>query len=132
MQPQQATRVRQPPAAQNRQTAPSAQMQVDEPASPTASKSVKAQEETVEEKNPSEVPASAPPVSAMTLQKSTATQSIAGSSKPATSNEEAVVVDTASSSMKDDVNPPGPDAVMEESVRLTRGRLRRARVTSIR
>lgn len=132
MQPQAAARARQPTSGQNRQVAATAPMQVDEPASPTVSTSGEAKDEMIEEKNPSEVPASAPPVAAMNAQKSAATQSITISSKPATSNEEALAIDTASSSVKEVTNPPGPDAVMEEGMRVTRSRLRRTRVTSIR
>lgn len=132
MQPEQAARVRQPTAEQNRQAAAAAPMQVDKPASPTASTSGEAKDKMIEEKNPSEVPASAPPVAAMNAQKSAATQSITISSKPTISNEEAIAIDTASSSVKEVANPPGPDTVMEENMRVTRGRLRRTRVTSIR
>ncbi|KAK1383636.1 hypothetical protein POM88_021371 [Heracleum sosnowskyi] len=79
----------------------------------------------VEEKDPPEVPASPAPVAAMNAQKSTTTQSITGSSKPTTSNEEAVASDTAYSPVKEEAkNPPGQDAVLEESIRVTRGRLR--------
>lgn len=133
LQPRPATRVRRPPAAQNHQVA-TAQTQVDEPASPTASTSSgEAQEDMVEEKDPPEVPASPTPVAAINAQKSTATLSIAGSSKPMTSNEEALAIDTASSPVKEEAkNPPGQDAVLEESIRVTRDRLRRTRVTSIR
>lgn len=111
-----------------------AQTQVDEPASPTAStSSSEVQEDMVEEKDPPEVPASPTPVGAMNAQKSTATQSIIGSSKPTTSNEEALAIDTVSSPVKEEAkNPPGQDAVLEESIRVTRGRLRRTRVTSVR
>ncbi|WOH00696.1 hypothetical protein DCAR_0520070 [Daucus carota subsp. sativus] len=131
-QTQQASRVRQPTAAQNRQAAATALKQVDEPAS-TASTSGESQVKMVEKKNPSELPASsAPLVTAINEQKLTATQSIDSSSKPATSNEEVLANDTASSSAKEDANPPPADIVMEESIRVTRGRLRRARVTSIR
>lgn len=132
-QPQQAARVRQPTAGQNRHAAATAQMQVDEPASPTASASGESKDEMIEKKNPSEVPASAPPlVAAMNAQKSAATQSITTiSSKPATSNEAALATDTASSSVKEVANPPGPDAVMDENMRVTRGRLRRTRVNPL-
>lgn len=134
LQPQPATRVRRPPAAQNHQATATAQTQVDEPASPTTSTSSgEVQEDMVEEKDPPEVPASPTPIAAMNAQKSTATQSITGSSKPTTSNEEALAIDTASSPVKEEAkNPPGQDAVLEESTRVTRGRLRRTRVTSIR
>ncbi|KAK1372745.1 hypothetical protein POM88_028938 [Heracleum sosnowskyi] len=84
------------------------------------------EEDMVEEKDPPEVPASPAPVAAMNAQKSTATQSITGSSKPTTSNEEEVAIDTASSPVKEEAkNPQGQDAVREESIRVTRGRLRR-------
>lgn len=134
LQPQQATRICRPPAVQNHQAAATAQTQVDEQASPTASTSSgEAQEDMVEAKDPPEVSASASPVAAMNAQKSSATQSIAGSSKPTTSNEEALAIDTASSPVKEEAkNTPGQDAVMEESIRVTRGRLRRTRVTSVR
>ncbi|KAF1002033.1 putative HVA22-like protein g [Apium graveolens] len=133
-QPQPATRVRRPPAAQNHQATVTAQTQVDEPASPaTSTSSGEVQEEMVEEKDPPEVPASPTPVAAMNAQKSTATQSISGSSKPTTSNEEALAIETASSPAKEEAkNAPGQDAALEESIRVTRGRLRRTRVTSIR
>lgn len=150
LQPQPATRVRRPPAAQNRQAVATEKTQVDEPASPTASTSSgEAQEDMDEEKDPPEVPAPASPVAAVNAQKLTVTQSIAGlskptnaqkstvsqfiggSSKPTTSNEEAM--DTASSPVQEEAkSPPGQDAVLEESIRVTRGRLRRTRVTSIR
>ncbi|XP_074374661.1 putative HVA22-like protein g [Apium graveolens] len=126
--------VRRPPAAQNHQATVTAQTQVDEPASPaTSTSSGEVQEEMVEEKDPPEVPASPTPVAAMNAQKSTATQSISGSSKPTTSNEEALAIETASSPAKEEAkNAPGQDAALEESIRVTRGRLRRTRVTSIR
>uniref|UniRef100_A0A165Y2Q6 Uncharacterized protein n=1 Tax=Daucus carota subsp. sativus TaxID=79200 RepID=A0A165Y2Q6_DAUCS len=151
LQPQPATRVRRPPAAQNRQAVATEKTQVDEPASPTASTSSgEAQEDMDEDKDPPEVPAPASPVAAVNAQKLTVTQSIAGlskptnaqkstvsqsiggSSKPTTSNEEAM--DTASSPVQEAKSPPPPgqDAVLEESIRVTRGRLRRTRVTSIR
>ncbi|KAK1402935.1 hypothetical protein POM88_002540 [Heracleum sosnowskyi] len=82
LQPQLATRVRIPPAAQNHQVTASTQTQtqVDEPASPTASTSSGGvEEDMVKEKDTPEVPASPAPVAAMTAQKSTATQSITGS-----------------------------------------------------
>ncbi|KAK1369438.1 hypothetical protein POM88_035530 [Heracleum sosnowskyi] len=127
LQPQPATRVRRPPATQNHQVTASTQTQVDELASPTASTSLGGvEEDMIEEKDPPEVPASPAPVAAMNAQKSTATQSITGSSKPTTSNEEAVAIDTASSPVKEEAkNPPGQDAVLEESIQVTRGRLRR-------
>ncbi|XP_074322519.1 uncharacterized protein LOC141659514 isoform X2 [Apium graveolens] len=130
-QPQQAARVRQPTAGQNRQAAATTPMQVDEPASPTVSTSDEAKDTMILEKNPSELPASAPPVAATNVQKSAATQSITISSKPATSNEETLAIDTASSSVKEVANPPEPDTVLEENMRVTRGRLRRTRVMSI-
>ncbi|KAL8122559.1 hypothetical protein AgCh_019046 [Apium graveolens] len=130
-QPQQAARVRQPTAGQNRQAAATTPMQVDEPASPTVSTSDEAKDTMILEKNPSELPASAPPVAATNAQKSAATQSITISSKPATSNEETLAIDTASSSVKEVANPPEPDTVLEENMRVTRGRLRRTRVMSI-
>ncbi|CAN6582503.1 unnamed protein product [Malus baccata var. baccata] len=136
-QPQQG--VRRPPAAArqpttpapNRQPAATTQSQPEEPPSPTSStSSSKDQKEIVEALAPSPKPKPAPQTAGSITQKATATAAASESCSQTTPTEEAATTQTdaaPSSSAPEETNPPPKETVMEETIRATRGKLRKAR-----
>ncbi|KAM0967670.1 hypothetical protein ACFX13_016423 [Malus domestica] len=137
-QPQQGVR-RQPPAARqppadpapNRQPAATTQAQPEEPPSPTSStSSSKDQKEIAEALAPSPNPKPALQAAGSVTLKATATAAASESSSQATPTEEVAPMQidaVPSSSATEETNPPPKETVMEETIRRTRGRLRKAR-----
>ncbi|CAN6682823.1 unnamed protein product [Malus baccata var. baccata] len=136
-QPQQGVR-RQPPAdpAPNRQPAATTQAQPEEPPSPTSStSSSKDQKEIAEALAPSPNPKPALQAAGSVTLKATATAAASESSSQATPTEEVAPMQidaVPSSSATEETNPPPKETVMEETIRHTRGRLRKARSAGIR
>ncbi|XP_008221279.1 PREDICTED: putative HVA22-like protein g [Prunus mume] len=134
-QPQQGVRARQPPAARqpppspNQQPAAKTQLQPEELPSPTSSTtSSKDQREIAEALAPPTKPKAAPQAAVSNTQKATAAASESTSqSVPAEEVEPMQTEAVASSSSTEDTNPPPKETVMEESIRVTRARLRKAR-----
>ncbi|KAA8528736.1 hypothetical protein F0562_036091 [Nyssa sinensis] len=127
---QQGARARQPSAAPNRKPAVTTPPQSEEPPSPTSSMSSSQHEQEVEQElGPSEAPTAAPPVAGSNPQKTSAIQPLpaetTGHSK--SDETEAMQVEPASSSVTENVNPPPQETVMEEAIKVTRGRLRKTR-----
>ncbi|KAM7517255.1 hypothetical protein LguiA_006838 [Lonicera macranthoides] len=139
-QPRQGTRARQPTAPPNRKPAATAQPEAEEPLSPTSSTSSSGQpqEDVAEEENhSSQEPPTEPTTAAAALnaQKTVATQALAETTKPSKQAIESKVARAASlpsTSSNENANPPPEDTVMEEAIRVTRGRLRKTRAASIR
>lgn len=146
-QPQPGGRTRQPPpkrqsfAASNRQPAATpAQSKLEEPPSPTSStSSSQFQKEIAEELASTQVPkATIKATSSDTLnqaagssQKATAAADKSSQSAPA--EVEPLQIETVpSSSEAESSNPPPKDTMMEETIRVTRGRLRKSRSASTR
>ncbi|KAJ4847863.1 hypothetical protein Tsubulata_017235 [Turnera subulata] len=132
---QQGARARPPPTAPNRQPSsnsirqPAAtQPEAEEPPSPTSSTSSTQHqmEVTAAEGAPPKVPETAPPApTASNTQKANATSE---ASKSAPTEAEAMQIEaTASSSANESVIPPANETVMEQSIRVTRNRLRKTR-----
>ncbi|KAK2971460.1 hypothetical protein RJ640_020866 [Escallonia rubra] len=129
-QPQQGGRVRQPTAQPNRKTvATTAQPEVEEPPSPTSSTSSGSQQQDLaEDEGPPQEPTEGSTAAGLNAQKTTAAKTLTETAKPSKPNEaEVMQIESASSSAKENVNPPPQDAVMEETVRVTRGRSRKPR-----
>ncbi|XP_068304945.1 putative HVA22-like protein g [Pyrus communis] len=137
-QPQQGVRRqppagRQPPAASapSRQAAATTQAQPEEPPSPTSStSSSKDQKEIAEALASSPNPKPAPQAAGSVTLKATATAAASESSSQATPTEEVAPMQidaVPSSSATEETNPPPKETVMEETIRVTRGRLRKAR-----
>lgn len=138
-QPRQGARARQPTAPPNRKPAASAQPEAEEPLSPASSTSSSGQpqEDVAEEENHSsqEPPTEPTSAAALNAQKTVATQALAETTKPSKQAIESKVVRAASlpsTSSNENANPPPEDTVMEEAIRVTRGRLRKTRAASIR
>ncbi|XP_020240562.1 putative HVA22-like protein g [Cajanus cajan] len=150
-QPRPGVKVRQQ-APTNRQPAAAAEPQVEEPPSPTSStSSSQIQREVEEELGTPKVPKAAisaaglsnqkTPVTGLTTQKSAGAVLSTQKSNPApeTTNQSAAAEaepkqieaapSSSSSSAKENGNPPTPtkETMMEESIRVTRGRLRKTR-----
>lgn len=117
-QPQDGSRVPAPNAAQNHKA--------EQPSAASVPSSGESQNRgLVEERGRS----AAPTAAALNAQKSTSSQPLAGSPRP-TPSDGAVNTESASSSAKEDGNSPPQDTIMEEAIRLTRGRLRRTHAAS--
>ncbi|GMY28279.1 putative HVA22-like protein g [Fagus crenata] len=156
-QPQQpSARVRPPPSTPKRQPA-TAQPETEEPPSPTSStSSSQHQKEVAEEVGPSQVPTAAPPAAGANTQKATAPPPAAAAntqkptapppaagantqkaSAPSETTTEAAPTEpqpmqveaAPASSADENTNPPPKETVMDEAIRNTRGRLRKARST---
>ncbi|CAK9178425.1 unnamed protein product [Ilex paraguariensis] len=128
---QQGARVRQPTAASNRKSAATTKPQPEEPPSPSSSISSQSEEDKAEEAGPSQVPTEAPAADGLNAHKTTATPPLTEAAKSLNSNdEEAMQIESVSSSANDNVNPPPQETVIEEAIRVTRGRLRRTRTAS--
>ncbi|EOY15005.1 Abscisic acid-responsive isoform 3 [Theobroma cacao] len=133
----QGPRTRQPSGVPNRQSSTktqAAQPETEEPPSPTSStSSSQHQKEVAEEVGPSKVPSQvakpgSPSASSNSQKADTASES---TSQPAEPEAEAMQVEPVPpSSENESTNPPPKETLMEESIRLTRGRLRKARSTA--
>ncbi|TKY45513.1 HVA22 protein i [Spatholobus suberectus] len=120
-----AVRVRQP-ASSNSQPASATEPQAEDPSSPTSSSSSQHQKEVAEELGSSQVPKAASTVAGLSSQKSNPIPEMTNQSVPA--EAEPMQIEAAppsSSSANENENPPLEDTIMEESVRVTRGRLRK-------
>lgn len=119
------TRVGQPIAT--RKATATAQPQTEEPPSPASStSSSEAQDDMVEEKEPLEAPKAPAPATVSNALRSTVTQPVAVSSKPAPSNDDgAVPIEAATSSTAKEDKTPLQDTVKEGTIPVTRARLRR-------
>lgn len=131
---QQGARARQSPTAANRQPSSTpnhqpaaAQPETEEPPSPTSSiSSSQHQMEVAEEEAPSQVPEAAPPAAALSAPKANSTPEISSQSVP--TEPDAMQTEAESSSTaNENANPPPKDTVMEQTLRGTRGRLRKTR-----
>jgi len=124
-------RVRPPPP--KRQPA-KAQPETEEPPSPTSStSSSQHQKEVAEEVGPSQVPKAAPPAedppeAAANTQKATAPSETTSQTTP-TEAQPMQIEATPPSSAEENTNPPPPEPVVEESIRVTRAKLRKNRST---
>lgn len=116
-QPQkQGPKARQPP---KRQPAPKAQAESEEPSSPSSSSSsTQHQNEVVEEVGPSQAKA-APPATAPNAGPETSNQP--------TATEDEEMIEPVPPSVDEDENPPPKESIMDETIRVTRGRLRKSR-----
>ncbi|TKY75243.1 HVA22 protein i [Spatholobus suberectus] len=120
-----AVRVRQP-ASSNSQPASATEPQAEDPSSPTSSSSSQHQKEVAEELGSSQVPKAASTVAGLSSQKSNPIPEMTNQSVPA--EAEPMQIEAApppSSSANENENPPLEDTIMEENVRVTRGRLRK-------
>ncbi|KAF3943093.1 hypothetical protein CMV_030316 [Castanea mollissima] len=144
-QPQQQQQQKQQPNGRVRPTPPpkrqpaKAQPETEEPPSPTSStSSSQDQKEVAEEVGPSQVPkaapptaappAAAPPAPAANTQKATAPSET--TSQTTTTEAQPMQIEaTPPSSTEENTNPPPPETVIDESIRVTRGRLRKTRST---
>lgn len=128
---QQGSRVRPTSSASNRQPAAAAQPQTQEPPSPTSSSSSSQhQQELAEEESPPEVPVpppAAPAVTSSGSQKLIANSPAATSVQSAPTEAEPMQIEKASSLGNELANPPPKETVVEETLRVTRGRLRKNR-----
>ncbi|KAF5739346.1 HVA22-like protein i [Tripterygium wilfordii] len=120
---------RQPPNSPIRQPSTAAQPQIEEPPSPTSStSSSQHQMEVVEEVGPSRVPPAVPPAAptaALNSSKSIVASETKGQS---TINEaEAKQIEAVPSSANENADPATEETIMDETIRVTRGRLRKAR-----
>uniref|UniRef100_A0A5B7AZK9 HVA22-like protein n=1 Tax=Davidia involucrata TaxID=16924 RepID=A0A5B7AZK9_DAVIN len=126
---QQGARVRQPSAAPNRKPAVTTPPQSEEPPSPTSSTSSSEHEQEVAQELG--LSQAAPPVVSLNAQKTTAVQPPAETTNHSNSDDaEAIQMEPASSSATENVSPPPKETVMEEVVRVTRGRLRKTRAAA--
>ena len=120
------------PNRQSSSKAQAAQPEAEEPPSPTSSiSSSQHQKEVAEELGPSKVPPSqvakpaTPSASSNSQKANTASES---TSQPAETDVEAMQNELVPPSPgKESTNPPPKETIMEESIRVTRGRLRKTR-----
>lgn len=114
-----------------------AQPETEEPPSPTSStSSSQHQKEVAEEVGPSQVPKAAPPAAdppaaAANTQKETAPSETTSQTTP-TEAQPMQIEATPPSSAEENTNPPPPEPVVEETIRVTRAKLRKARSTGTR
>lgn len=115
-------RVRQP-APGNSQHAAATAPQAEIPPSPTSSSSSSEhQKEVKEELCSSQVPKAASTLAGSSTQKSDPTPESTNQSAP--TEAEPMQVEAAPPSANENENPPSNETIMEESIRVTRGRLR--------
>ncbi|XP_022766522.1 putative HVA22-like protein g isoform X2 [Durio zibethinus] len=119
------------PNRQSSSEAPASQPEAEEPPSPTSStSSSQHQKEEAEEVGPSKVPSqvakpATPSASSNSQKADTASES---TSHPAETEAEAMQIEPVPPSPgNESTNPPPKETIMEESIRLTRGRLRKTR-----
>ncbi|TYJ28513.1 hypothetical protein E1A91_A06G005000v1 [Gossypium mustelinum] len=133
----QGPRARQPSGMPNRQPsnkAQAAQSEDEEPPSPTSStSSTQHQKEVAEEVGPSKAPSqvskpATPSASSNSQKADTASEN---TNRPAESDAEATQIESVPlSAGNESTNLPPKETLMEESIRLTRGRLRKTRSTT--
>ncbi|XVE56152.1 hypothetical protein DITRI_Ditri03aG0214500 [Diplodiscus trichospermus] len=132
----QGVRARQPSSvpnlqASNKGKAQAPQVEAEEPPSPTSStSSSQHQKEVDEEVGPSKLPSQAakPATPSASSNSQTADAASENTSKPAEIDSEAMQIDPVPPSPgKQSSNPPPKETLMEESIRHTRGRLRKTR-----
>ncbi|KAI5656168.1 hypothetical protein M9H77_24961 [Catharanthus roseus] len=131
---QQGARVRQPTAPTNRKKSTTV-TQVEEPPSPASSStsSSQHQDDTPEVVGPSEAPIVVSTCAVSNAQKQKPAQPNVETTKVSTSNEEVMEIDEVPP-VNENVKtaPQDTETVIEEGIRVTRARSRRARVTTIR
>ncbi|GMI91321.1 hypothetical protein like AT5G42560 [Hibiscus trionum] len=123
----QGARARQPSGVPSRQSSSKAQAAepvAEEPPSPTSSTSSSLhQKEVAEEVGPSKVAKpTAPSASSNNQKEDTGSKS---TSKPAETEAEAMQIESVPPPLNEGTNPPPEETLMEESIRVTRGRLRK-------
>ncbi|GMJ07011.1 hypothetical protein like AT5G42560 [Hibiscus trionum] len=130
----QGARASQPSSVPNRQAstkAQSAQSGAKQPASPTSStSSSQHQKEVAGDVVPSKVPSQStkPPTRSASLNSQKTDTVSESTSQPAETEAEAMQTESLPPSPENEgVNPPPKETLMEESIRLTRGRLRKTR-----
>ncbi|KAK7351750.1 hypothetical protein VNO77_11421 [Canavalia gladiata] len=119
-----AGRVRQP-ASGNSQPAAAKEPQTEGPSAPTSRSSSQHQKEVAEELGSSQVPKAAPSVAGLSTQKSNSIPESTSQSEPA--EAEPMQIEAAATNENENENPPMNETIMEESIRITRGRLRKSR-----
>ncbi|XP_041021781.1 putative HVA22-like protein g [Juglans microcarpa x Juglans regia] len=127
-QPQQpSARVGKTPATSNRQAASPVQPETEEPPSPSSSTSSNQhQKEVAEEVGRAQEPKGPPAAVGVNTQKATAAPETTSEATP--TEAETMQIEVAPSSSNDENTNPAPkETVMEEAIRVTRGRLRKAR-----
>lgn len=130
----QGARVHQPAAAPNRKPAASAQPETEEAAPASSSSAGPHQKDVTEEEVQPKVPTPASSAAGVNALKVTATQALLETAKSSSSNDaEAMQIEAVtSSSVTEKTNTlPPQETVMEEGVRVTRGRLRKTRAAAI-
>ncbi|XP_027355792.1 putative HVA22-like protein g [Abrus precatorius] len=128
-QQRQAMRVRQPTS---NQPASAKEPRAKDPSSPTSTSSSQHQKEVAEELGSSHVPKAGPSGTGLSTQQSNPLHESTIQSVPA--QAEPMQIEAAvpsSSSANENENPPTEETLMEESIRVTRGRLRKTRSTGI-
>jgi len=119
----------QPPTAGSSQPAAATEPQAEDPPS-TSNTSSQLQKEVAEEQ---QVPKAPSTVAGLKSQKSNSMPENTNQSVPAEEESmQTVPIAPSSSSANENENPPLEDTIMEESIRVTRGRLRKNRSAGIR
>ncbi|XP_035548766.1 putative HVA22-like protein g [Juglans regia] len=128
-QPQQpSVRVGKTPATSNRQAASPVQPETEEPPSPSSSTSSNHhQKEVAEEVGCAQEPKGPPAAVGVNTQKATAAPEKTSEATPTETETMQIEVAPSSSSNDENTNPAPKETVMEEAIRVTRGRLRKAR-----
>lgn len=121
--------VQQPPTAGSSQPAAATEPQAEDPPS-TSNTSSQLQKEVAEEQ---QVPKAPSTVAGLKSQKSNSMPENTNQSVPAEEESmQTVPIAPSSSSANENENPPLEDTIMEESIRVTRGKLRKNRSAGIR
>ena len=124
---QQGARPHQSTAAPNRKPSTRTAPTSEEPPSPSTSSGEDEQEE-VQDQDKSQTDTETPPVTVLNAQKTPSVQPTSETSNPANSIEtEAMQIDSGSASSNENLNTPAKETAIEEAIRVTRARLRRAR-----
>ncbi|PSS31262.1 HVA22-like protein [Actinidia chinensis var. chinensis] len=127
---QQGAGPRQSTAAPNRKPSAKNPPTSEEPPSPSTSSSEDEQEE-VQDQDKSQTDTNTPPVTVLNALKTPSVQPTSETSNPANSMEtEAMQIDSGSASSNENLNTPTKERVMEDAIRVTRARLRRARTAA--
>ncbi|XP_057490711.1 putative HVA22-like protein g [Actinidia eriantha] len=127
---QQGARPRQSTAAPNRKPSAKNPPTSEEPPSPSTSSSEDEQEE-VQDQDKSQTDTNTPPVTVLNAQKALSVQPTSETSNPANSIEtEAMQIDSGSAPSNENLKTPPKERAMEEAIRVTRARLRRARAAA--
>lgn len=130
-----AVRVRQTSSGNNNQHAVATAPQAEGPSSPTSSSSSSQhQKEVAEELGSSQVPKPPYSLAGLSTQKSNPTSESANLSTPSEVEpmqiEEACPPSSSAIAIENE-NPPSKEQIMEESIRVTRGRLRKTRSSGV-